>query len=65
MQDMVLHMMMAIEALRDLDGDNRMVTRCRDYLEQLVQVVHALGTVTCQIYGLRINLTSHRARLSS
>jgi hypothetical protein len=43
---MVLYLRMAIEALRDLDSDNRMVARCRDYLEQLVQVVHALGTVT-------------------
>jgi hypothetical protein len=34
---------MAIEDLRELDSDNRMVARCRDYLEQLVQVVYALG----------------------
>jgi hypothetical protein len=45
---MVLYLKMAIEALRGLDSDNRMVARCRDYLEQLVQVVRALGTVTSQ-----------------
>ena len=54
---------MAIEALRDLDSDNRMVARCRDYLEQLVQVVQALGTTTCQIYGLYANWKSRWARL--
>jgi hypothetical protein len=42
-EDMTLHLGMAIEALRYLDNDNRMVARCRDYLEQFVQVVHALG----------------------
>ncbi|KAH8799845.1 fungal-specific transcription factor domain-containing protein [Xylogone sp. PMI_703] len=42
-QDIILHLGMAIEALRDLDDDNRMVARCRDYLEQLVQVVRALA----------------------
>jgi hypothetical protein len=42
-QDMIFHLGMAIEALRDLNIDNRVVARCRDYLEQLVQVVQALG----------------------
>ena len=42
-EDMTLHLGMAIEALRHLDNDNRMIARCRDYLEQFVQVVHALG----------------------
>lgn len=42
-EDMTLHLSMAIEALRHLDNDNRMVARCRDYLEQFVQVVQALG----------------------
>ena len=60
---MVLYLRMAIEALRDLDSDNRMVARCRDYLEQLVQVVQALGTTTCQIYGLHANWKSRWARL--
>ncbi|OCT49144.1 hypothetical protein CLCR_04559 [Cladophialophora carrionii] len=42
-EDMTLHLGMAIEALRHLDNDNRMIARCRDYLEQFVQVVHALA----------------------
>ncbi|OAP63435.1 hypothetical protein AYL99_02662 [Fonsecaea erecta] len=42
-EDMSLHLEMAIEAIRHLDSDNRMVARCRDYLEQLVQVVQALA----------------------
>ncbi|RFU24957.1 hypothetical protein B7463_g11376, partial [Scytalidium lignicola] len=42
-QDIIVHLGMAIEALRELDDDNRMVARCRDYLEQLVQVVQALA----------------------
>ena len=42
-QEMSLHLDMAIEALRHLDSDNRMVARCQDYLEQFVQVVQALG----------------------
>jgi hypothetical protein len=42
-QDIIQPLRMAIEDLRELDSDNRMVARCRDYLEQLVQVVYALG----------------------
>ncbi|OQV06994.1 Fungal specific transcription factor domain-containing protein isoform 2 [Cladophialophora immunda] len=42
-EDMSLHLEMAIEAIRHLDSDNRMVARCRDYLEQFVQVVQALA----------------------
>ncbi|OAG40419.1 hypothetical protein AYO21_05319 [Fonsecaea monophora] len=42
-EDMCLHLEMAIEAIRHLDSDNRMVARCRDYLEQFVQVVQALA----------------------
>lgn len=37
------HLGMAIDALRDLDEDNRMVARCRDYLEQFVQIIRSLG----------------------
>lgn len=40
---MFLHLGLSIEALRGLDSDYRMVARCRDYLEQLVQVVQTLG----------------------
>jgi hypothetical protein len=42
-QDMFIHLGLAVEALRDLDSDYRVVARCRDYLEQLLQVVQALG----------------------
>lgn len=42
-EDMSAHLGMAIEALKDLDKDNRMVARCRDYLEQFVQIVRSLG----------------------
>lgn len=42
-EDMTLHLSMALEALRHMDNDNPMVSRCRDYLEQFVQVVQALG----------------------
>ncbi|KIY03377.1 uncharacterized protein Z520_00068 [Fonsecaea multimorphosa CBS 102226] len=42
-EDMSLHLEMAIEAIRHIDSDNRMVARCRDYLEQFVQVVQALA----------------------
>ena len=44
-QDLFQHLRMAIEALWDLDRENRMIARCREYLDQLVQVVHALGRV--------------------
>lgn len=42
-EDMSNHLGMAIDALRDLDEDNRMVARCRDYLEQFVQIIRSLG----------------------
>ena len=42
-EDMSEHLEMAIEALKELDKDNRMVARCRDYLEQFVQIVRSLG----------------------
>ena len=50
-EDMSAHLEMAIEALKVLDNDNRMVARCRDYLEQFVQTVRNLGTGTT-IYSL-------------
>lgn len=42
-EDMSEHLGMSIEALKELDKDNRMVERCRDYLEQFVQIVRSLG----------------------
>lgn len=42
-QDLMQHLQMAVEALWDLDSDNRMVARCREYLDQLVQVVYAIS----------------------
>lgn len=41
-QDAGLYLLDAIEALRALDSERRMITRCREYLEQLVQVVQSL-----------------------
>lgn len=45
-QDAGLYLLEAIEALRALDSERRMITRCREYLEQLVQVVQSL----CEYY---------------
>ncbi|KAK5065097.1 hypothetical protein LTR84_000933 [Exophiala bonariae] len=42
-EQMSEHLGMAIEVLRDLDEDNRMVARCRDYLEQFVQIIRSLA----------------------
>jgi hypothetical protein len=42
-QDLIQHLRMSVEALWDLDRDNRMVARCREYLDQLVHVVYTLG----------------------
>ncbi len=42
-ENLRFHLEMAIEALHDLDCNNRMVARCRDYLEQLAQVLQGLG----------------------
>jgi hypothetical protein len=41
-QDAGHYLSEAIHALRGLDSDHRMITRCREYLEQLVQVVQLL-----------------------
>ncbi len=57
-EDMTLHLGMAIEALRHLDLDNRMVARCRDYLEQFVQVVQSLGKEFFHLCGCH-SLYSH------
>jgi hypothetical protein len=40
-QDAGQYLSQAIQALRNLDSDNRMVARCREYLEQLVQVLES------------------------
>lgn len=41
-QDAGLYLREAIQALRALDSDHRMITRCREYLEQMAQVVQSL-----------------------